>query len=235
MDASEQVGVIFLDLKKAFDRVWHAGLIAKLHAAGVRGQLLAWLTDFLSNRQQQVRVGSAISDCAGLHAGVPQGAVLSPLLFLLYINDVAESVKSAEVNLFADDTSAYILEKKDPSTIVERLQVAANELSSWFSTWLLSINTDKSSVIFIKSPRTSLPPVTVNIYDTPLTQVSSHKHIGLVFNDKLTWSDHTDLVVHRVSSKLGLLRRLQHSWPSLALRTIYLTCIRPSIEYGVVA
>ena len=87
----------------------------------------------------------------------------------------------------------------------------------------------------IKFPRTSLPPVTVNIYDTPLTQVSSHKHIGLVFNDKLTWSDHTDLVVHRVSSKLGLLRRLQHSWPSLALRTIYLTCIRPSIEYGVVA
>ena len=87
----------------------------------------------------------------------------------------------------------------------------------------------------IKSPRTSLPPVTVNIDDTPLTQVSSHKHIGLVFNDKLTWSDHTDLVVHRVPSKLGLLRRLQHSWPSLALRTIYLTCIRPSIEYGVVA
>ena len=96
--------------------MWHAGLIAKLHAAGVRGQLLAWLTDFLSNRQQQVRVGSAISDCAGLHAGVPQGAVLSPLLFLLYINDVAESVKSAEVNLLADDTSAYILEK-DPSKI----------------------------------------------------------------------------------------------------------------------
>ena len=118
LDASEQVGVIFLDLKKAFDRVWHAGLIAKLHAAGVRGQLLAWLTDFLSNRQQRVRVGSAISDCAGLHAGVPQGAVLSPLLFLLYINDVAESVKSAEVNLFANDTSAYILEK-DPSKIEE--------------------------------------------------------------------------------------------------------------------
>ena len=152
--------------------------------------------------------------------------------FLLYIHDVTTAVPSAEVNLFADDTCAFVI-SKDSSDLKQRLQVAADELSSWFDKWLLSINTEKSVIMLIKSPRAS--SVEVAISGKVLPQVSSHKHIGLVFNDQLTWSNHVDLVMSRVSSQLGLLHRLKGIWPKLAIRTIYLTCIRPKIEYASVA
>ena len=102
LDSSRYIGVIFFDLKKAFDRVWHTGLIAKLCAVRASGPALAWLTNYLSNRPQRTLVEGAVSSKVTLHAGVPQGAILSALLFNIYVNDLV-SCSTADVNLFADD------------------------------------------------------------------------------------------------------------------------------------
>ena len=104
MDSSRLVGVVFFDIKKAFDSVCLSGLLYKLQAVGVRGKALAWFKSFLCNRQQRTVVGRHISSSSDLHAGVPQGAILSPLLFSLYMNDIVQAT-GEDVNMFADDTA----------------------------------------------------------------------------------------------------------------------------------
>ena len=107
------VGTVFFDIKKAFDRVWIPGLLRKLNSVGVRRDALAWFESFLSNWRQCTMVGGALSTVSILHAGVPQGGILSPLLFSLYLNDIVHCTP-ADINLFADDTSTYVVAKLAP-------------------------------------------------------------------------------------------------------------------------
>ena len=115
------VRAIFCDISKAFDRVWHRGLLYKLQSVGISGLLLQWFTDYLHNRKQRVVLPGANSDRTSVKAGVPQGSIIGPLLFLLYINDIVENINSS-IRLFADDTSLYI--------IVDNPNEAANQLNS---------------------------------------------------------------------------------------------------------
>ena len=108
LDSGKEVRAVFCDISKAFDRVWHAGLLAKLHAAGVTGKFHAWFADYLSDRKQRVVLPVAVSDWTYIRAGVPQGSILGPLLFLLYINDIVNDIGS-NIRLFADDTSLFII------------------------------------------------------------------------------------------------------------------------------
>ena len=136
MDSGCYVGSVFFDLRKAFDRVWHSGLLSKLKAAGVAGAAFQWFTNFLSNRVQATAVDGSVSLFSSLHDGVPQGAILSPLLFSVYMNDIpfAEST-----NLFADDTSSFVVDSS-PVSLRQRLQERTDGLCSWFSKWLSTIN-----------------------------------------------------------------------------------------------
>ena len=111
LDRSNYIGAVFFDLKKAFDKVWHAGLLRKLAAAGVSGPAFSWFQDFLSARSQQTVVGASISDALPISAGVPQGGILSSLLFIVYVNDLPAAISKGEAKLFADDTSEYVAHK----------------------------------------------------------------------------------------------------------------------------
>ena len=136
LDDSHYIGVLFFDLRKAFDKVWHRGLLAKLKACGVTGAALNWFKSYLSNRQQCVKVNQSISSPLQIHAGIPQGAILSPLLFIIYMNDISQAApKGSSVNLFADDTSLYVNDTC-PRQLANELQHAADCLSSWFTKWL---------------------------------------------------------------------------------------------------
>ena len=108
LDSGKEVRVVFCDISKAFDRVWHAGLIHKLKAAGISSDLLSWSVSYLANRKQRVVLPGTESNWNFIHAGVPQGSILGPLLFLLYINDIVTDIGS-NIRLFADDTSIYII------------------------------------------------------------------------------------------------------------------------------
>ena len=107
LDSGKEVRAVFCDISKAFDRVWHAGLLLKLQAAGVTGKVLAWFKSYLSDRRQRVVIPGGTSDWTSIYAGVPQGSILGPLLFLVYINDIVVDIGS-HIRLFADDTSLYI-------------------------------------------------------------------------------------------------------------------------------
>ena len=129
LDSGKEVRTVFCDISKAFDRVWHAGLLAKHHAAGVTGNVHAWFADYLSNRKQRVVLPGIVSDWASIHAGVPQGSILWPLLFLFYINDIVHDIGS-NIWLFADDTSLLIIED-DPVTAAGCINTNLVRISKW--------------------------------------------------------------------------------------------------------
>ena len=128
LDKSKYVGAVFFDLRKAFDRVWHKGLLVKLEAAGVQGSALSWFSSYFSNRRQRTRVADGVSSPSTLMAGVPQGAILSPLLFIIYVNDIMQAT-CASVNLFADDTSSCVVDSC-PNRLSTRLQTSIDSLES---------------------------------------------------------------------------------------------------------
>ena len=232
MDKSQFVGVIFLDIKKAFDRVYLPGLLYKLESAGVRGRALQWFRNFLQNRCQRTMIGQSVSSVEYLHAGVPQGAILSPLLFSLYMNDIT-AFTNGDVNLFADDTSAFTV-SDSVADLQCSLQTVADELSSWFSNWALTINVTKTAVMVLCGRR-SVPQISIHINGNEIQQVNVHKHLGVHIDSHLSWSYHISAIINKGSSKLGLLRRLRLRLPPLVIQTLFLTCIRPALEYGSVA
>ena len=142
LDEGKEVRAIFCDISKAFDRVWHKGLLFKLQNVGISGCLLQWFSSYLSGRKQWVVIPGASSDWANIQAGVPQGSILGPLLFLLYINDIVVNIK-ANVRLFADDTSLYLI-LEDPNETATILNNDLETIHKWADTWLVNVNPSKS-------------------------------------------------------------------------------------------
>ena len=196
---------MFFDLRKAFDPLWHKGLLVKLEAAGVQGPALSWFASYLSNRQQRTQVASIVSSPSGLSSGVPQGAILSPLLFIIYVNNIVHAT-GASVNLFADDTSAFLIDSS-PSSHAVRLQESVDSLSQWFDRWLLSVNIQKTAVMVFRSNQQQQIQLSVSYKGEQIPQVRVHKHLGLTFNDSLTWEDHVNTTSAEASQRIGLLRR----------------------------
>ena len=147
LDSGLEVRVIFCDTSKVFDPVWHAGLIHTLKAAGISGNLLTWFIDYLSNRRQRVVFPGVNSKLNEIKAGVPQGSILGPLLFLLYINDIVDNINS-NIRLFADDRSLYII-VQDPDTAAGILTTDILKISNWAKTWLVTFNPQKTESLLI--------------------------------------------------------------------------------------
>ena len=230
LDHSEYVGIVFFDLRKAFDRVWHKGLLAKLDAAGIRGQAFRWFASYLSSRRQRTKVGDAISSYANITAGVPQDAILSPLLFILYVNDITK-VSSASVNLFSDDTSSFVSDAS-PASLSLHLQDTVYSLSLWFKKWLLSVNIQKSAVLVLRSKSVKSIDLQISLDGSLLPQVDTHKHLGVTLNSTLTWDDRVQTIVTKASQRIGLLRRYRKRLPALSVRQLHCSSVRPVIEHG---
>ena len=147
LDEGKEVRAVFCDISKAFDRVWHKGLLFKLKSIGVSDSLLLWFSDYLAERKQRVVLPGAASSWKHKKAGVPQGSILGPLLFLIYINDIVEDIHSS-IRLFADDTSLYII-VENPLLAANTLNADLTKLHNWASKWLVTFNPSKSeSIIF---------------------------------------------------------------------------------------
>ncbi|XP_053378589.1 uncharacterized protein LOC128548180 [Mercenaria mercenaria] len=133
LDDGLEVRVVFFDISKAFDKVWHKGLLSKLEYAGITGPLLSWFQSYLSDRRQRVILPGTQSSWAHIKAGVPQGSILGPLLFLIFINDIVHEIRSC-INLFADDTSLYVIVEQ-PDSAATLLQSDIQTISSWANKW----------------------------------------------------------------------------------------------------
>lgn len=231
IDAKQHTCIVFCDVSKAFDRVWHKGLLFKLRQHGINGNLLQWISHYLSNRQQRVFIGSSISSPKFTTAGVPQGTVLGPLFFLIYINDIAESLLSI-VRLFADDTSMACT-SSNTQAIEGILNHDFAVLAAWAKQWLVDFHPLKTEAILFTS---SNEVQNLNlIFDNILINfVENHKHLGLILSSNAKWHEHIENISSSVSKILGIMRSIKFRLTRKALNNVYISYVRPILEYASV-
>jgi hypothetical protein len=230
LEAGKDVNMVFLDVSKAFDRVWHKGLVHKLKANGIGGHLLLWLEDYLTGREIRVVINGQDAPWAKTNAGVPQGSILGPLLFLVYINDIVADIES-DINLFADDTS--LLNVIDQlQTTFDTLNLDLQTLSDWACQWLVTFNATKTVSLHITKKRETgiLPSLYLN--GSTIKQVDSHCHLGVDLESKFTWETHIQRIAVKASKCVGLMRRTCRELPRECMENLYLTMVRPILEYG---
>ena len=206
-DHGFEVRGVFLDISKAFDKVWHNGLIYKLKQNGVTGDLLDTLNNFLKERKQRVFVNGQYSTWKNFEAGVPQGSIVRPLLFLIYINDLPENLVS-NPKLFAHDTSLFsVIRNKQLSA--QKLNEDSNKINHWTFQWKMSFDPDPSKqtqeVIFsCKLQKSVYPPLYFN--NITVAQTTIQKHLGMFLDVKLDFQEHLKNICSIVNKTIGLLR-----------------------------
>ena len=230
LDEGKEVRSVFCDISKAFDRVWHKGLLLKLNQIGISGELLSWFTNYLKDRTQCVVISGQVSDTTALRSGVPQGSILGPLLFLIYINDIVENIHST-IKLFADDTSLYII-VDTPAIAAACLNTDINLIHSWAEQWLVTFNPKKTETLLItrKIHTQHHPPLYMN--NNIIQEVNNHKHLGVTFSKNGTWHDHILDIKEKSWKRINIMRKLKFVLDRTSLETIYKSFVRPLLEYA---
>ena len=166
LDEGGTVDIVYMDFMKAFDKVPHERLFSKLSAYGIGGEILAWIRSFLTNRKQRVRVGEATSEWKEVTSGIPQGSVLGPILFVLYINDMPESIQNnSTVKMFVDDSKLY--KRTDGANGASDLQKDLDKLYDWSNKWLLKFHPEKMQSSLIKQQAPGRHPSASSLLTTP--------------------------------------------------------------------
>ena len=189
---------------KAFDKVSHDRLLYKLDRAGIDPQTSAWVKSFLSMRTQKVVIDGEKSDAVPVTSGVPQGSVLGPILFLVYIDDMPKYTKHSQVRLFANDTIAYLtITNKDDC---QNLQEDLKRLEVWEKEWLMEFHAAKCHVLRI-SRKKNTATFPYSLHGQVLTEVKSAKYLGVTISNDMTWNNHIDSTAAKANKKLGFLKR----------------------------
>jgi hypothetical protein len=178
-----------------------------------------------------VTINGETSEWGDIEAGVPQGSVLGPLLFLIFINDITYVTRHCKIRLFADDTCLFI-EVDNPDVQAIELNEDLESLNKWAKTWHVEFSPPKSEEVIISRKRSSPihPPATLD--GTPVSRVPNHKHLGLIVSQDLSWNTHIEEITDKAVRRLGVMRRLKHNLDRMSLERIYLGFIRPLLEYG---
>jgi hypothetical protein len=220
--------ILLLDFKKAFDLVDHNIIVDKIAAIDTPPFLSNWLKSFLSDRKQRVKIGSTTSSWANLNAGVPQGTLLGPILFLLHINDLNTVCPSVK---YVDDTTIW--ESCTHNIGNSKIQISANQVTDWCQKNNMQINCDKTKemIIYFGKKEINLPNITMN--GKHLERVDNTKLLGIVINNKLTWDDHVNYMCTKVSKRIYFIRLLKRAgvMPNDIL-LVYFSIIRSVLEYG---
>ena len=235
LDKGYNIDNIYLDFAKAFDTVPHARLLTKLKAYGIDGKFLSWIRNFLSHRRQCVCINGETSDWCAVDSGVPQGSVLGPILFLIYINDLPDLIQSTAL-LFADDTKVYNLLRNSNSTY--QLQNDIDLLTLWAEKWQMRFNIEKCKVLHFGATNpqnnyTMFDPITS--VQIPLLKTTCEKDLGVNIDKDLKFSIHTSTQVNKANRILGLIRRSFEYLDKHSFRNLFTALVRPHLEYcGVV-
>lgn len=228
LDDGEQIDAILLDFSKAFDKVPHRRLLYKLDHYGIRGNTLQWISSFLTDRSQRVVVENQSSTSAPVTSGVPQGSVIGPLLFLLYINDMPAKASST-TRLFADDSLLYRKIKTIQDSIA--LQEDLDRLQKWEEDWQMSFNPSKCEVIRFSRKRNPTS-ASYSIHGQILTVAKTGRYLGVTLSEDLSWKPHVEATVKKANNSLAFLRRNLQSCPSTIKDQCYKSLVRPILEYA---
>ncbi len=227
IDKRKQIDMVILDFSKAFDTVAHNKLLLKLDHYGIRGDILKWIRCFLTQRKQCVTLEGASSTEVPVTSGVPQGTVLGPLLFLLYINDISANI-SSNIRLFADDCLLYRI-INDPSDTLA-LQNDLNILESWQNEWQMRFNAKKCHVMRISRKRSNLVH-DYSLCGTNLSEVKSYPYLGIHISNDLRWNVQSAHATSKANRALGVVRRNLKKCSKPLKNQAYISIVRPHLEY----
>ena len=228
LEEGKQTDVLVMDFAKAFDKVCHSLLLHKLDHYGIQGKTNRWIQAFLSGRSQVVATEGFLSDSVSVQSGVPQGSVLGPSLFLYYMNDIHEELKST-VRLFADDTIAYLVVDSDADC--DTLQYDLDKLAIWEKNWKMEFHPSKSQVLTISRKRKQIHH-DYSLNNHLLLHVSSAKYLGCITNNTLDWGQHITSVTTKANNTLGFLRRNLNIASTKTKETTYMSMVRPTVEFA---
>jgi hypothetical protein len=228
-DRGLQSDIAVLDFSKAFDKVSHIRLLGKLRLYGLEGPISSWICAFLTDRSQRVRVDGEFSECSKVTSGVPQGTVMGPLLFLLFINDLPLVLDpKTKCRLFADDCIIY----REIHSASDQLQMQQDldALETWSNRWGMQFNAKKCVIMTISRKKPLMKFYQLN--NTILDQVSACTYLGVQIADNMDWSQHVNTCAKKANSRLGFLRRNLKSCPNKLKRVAYISLIRSLLEYS---
>lgn len=233
VNSGHSVDVIYTDFSKAFDKVSHKKLIKKLKNLKVNPKIVHWISSFLDGRKQKVVLGDIESDWEPVSSGVPQGSVLGPLLFVVYINDLPAILKN-DCRLYADDSK--IISVVDTNELeVNSLQEDLFELAKWCLKWSMELNIDKCKVMHIgkQNPKRQYWVPTAEGGKKFLGETSCERDLGIIVSDDLEYEKQVEYSVAKANKMLGIVRRTFVNYDSRIAKLTYTTFIRPHLEYAV--
>jgi hypothetical protein len=225
LDEGQTWDCVYMDYAKAFDSVPHMRLLEKLNYYGIRGKVWHWIKDFLSGRVQRVGIDGDYSDWLPVTSGIPQGSVLGPILFTIFINDLPDSI-SSNIKLFADDTKLF--RAIESNVDICTLQEDINNLLKWSSLWQLPFNLDKCKVIHYCKNN---PKAEYKLGDQNLGTDSEEKDLGVLFNQDLSFNCHISKIINKANSRVGLIKRCFSNIDKEIFLPIYKALVRPILEY----
>ena len=206
----------------------------KLKLSGFSSQVLDWFNSYLSNRTQIVISNSELSLTRPVSIGVPQGTILGPILFLVYVNDLPKNLLNSKLVMYADDTT-IICHSHDENTVVTKINLALHAADKWFCENGLILNISKSSLLTVGTMQRlkhfSYTPVVLN--GSPINYVDEFKLLGIYIDKYLTFDKHISYLVKRISPKIGILHRLRHTLDTKSLLTIYIAIMQSIFDYCI--
>ena len=234
INSSQMIGMVMIDFRKAFDLVDHTLLLKKLKYYKISEETISWFSSYLLGRNQKVFVNNVLSESENVICGVPQGSILGPLLFLIFINDLPLNINNVLTDLYADDTTLYYIDKSE-AYIEQQLQCALLKLSEWCKENGMLINTTKTKVMLITTPQRRFylnnynPQLTYN--NEQLSVVACEKILGVFIDNNLTWANHTNAVAKKIISNLWLLSRIKTYLSTYQRVQFYKSYVQPHIDY----
>ena len=223
---------VFIDLQKAFDTVDHNILLKKLDHYGIRGVANDWFKSYLKNRKQLVSISGFESNLRNMDFGVPQGSVLGPLLFLLYINDVHKAIKFCITRHFADDTN-LLINNNSLKQLQKDLNYDLRQLCNWLKANKISLNCTKTELIVFRHPNKQLNyNLKIKINGKKLEPTKQVKYLGVVLDPHLNWSYQTDGLATKLTRAVGMLAKIRHFVQTNTLRSIYFGIFSSLLTYG---